>query len=166
MNSRIPLYLVTVALLFAGCASTPPVQPAATSKSEFASAVFSGQIMELEKPTPGAEAFRAFHQGATGFVSVASVRGGVEKLATQHCTRRNQVVRPIQETSSTPPHILGNFPRVEWLFECVERPKIVGQGSSSSDKFAKLEQLKKLLDDGILTRLEFESEKAKLLALP
>lgn len=166
MNLRTPLLLVTVALLFAGCASTPPVQSAATSKSEFTSAVFSGQTMELEKPTPGAEVFRAFHQGATGFVSVASVRGGVEKLATQHCARRSQVVRPIRETSSTPPHILGNFPRVEWLFECIERPKATSQGSSSSDKFAKLEQLKKFLENGTLTKQEFEAEKAKLLALP
>lgn len=160
------LSLALAALLLVACANTPPVQPAASSKSGFAGAVYSGQTIELDKPTPGAELFRAFQQGATGFVSIASVRGGVDELATQHCARRGKTVRPIQETASTPPHVLGNFPRVEWLFECVDLQKNTTPPASSADKFTKLERLKKLLDDGTLSKQEFEAEKTKILALP
>ena len=163
---RTPLCLTSIAALLSACASAPPVQPARTSKSEFAGAVYSGQTVELDKPTPGAETFRAFQQGSTGFVSVASVRANVERLASQHCARRGQVVRPVQETASTPPHVLGNFPRVEWLFECADPRKAETQVGPDTDKFAKLEKLKKLLDDGALTRQEFDVEKSKLLALP
>jgi hypothetical protein len=155
-----------VALVLVACAHTPAVQLAANSKSEFAGAVYSGQTVELDKPTPGVELYRAFQQGATGFVSVASVRGGVEEIANQHCARRGRSARPIQETASTPPHMLGNYPRVEWLFECTDAPKAVGQQVTTSDKLDKLERLKKLLDNGTLTRQEFEAEKAKVLTSP
>lgn len=152
------------AALIAGCASTTAVMPAASSKSGFDGAVYSGEIVELEKPTSGAEVFRIFQQGATGFVSLASVRGGVEEIATQFCTRKGKAVHPVQERTSVPPHILGNFPRVEWLFECIEPKKSTASSSAAPDKYERLERLKKLLDSGTLTQAEFDSEKAKLLA--
>lgn len=84
-------------------------------------------------------------------------------MATKHCARRSRVVRPVQETTSRPPHVLGNFPRVEWLFECAEQ---VGGSSTAAvgvDKLTQVERLKKLLDSGALTQQEFEREKAKVL---
>jgi hypothetical protein len=131
--------------------------------------VYSGETVQLDQPTPGATQYRVFEQGATGFVSVASVRQTVEDIATKHCARKGQVVHPIQETASKPPHILGNFPRVEWVFECVDSPASAAKQSASlpqADKVTQLERLKKLLDSGALTQSEYDKEKSKLLASP
>src|SRR5262245_11452890 len=157
---------IALLLLFAGCASNPPVQPAATSKSQFEGAAYGGEIVELDKPTPGAEVFRAFYQGGSGFVSVSSVRRTVEEMATKHCARRGKVPRPLQETSSKPPYVLGNFPRVELLFECSDPLAINSDSSSGVDKLGQIERLKKLLDSGALTQQEYDREKAKILGAP
>lgn len=143
-----------------GCASNPPVQPTATSKSQFDGAVYGGEVSQLERPTPGAESYRAFYQGGTGFVSVSSVRSTVDGMANQHCARKDKVVRPIQETTSKPPHVLGNYPRVELLFECADR---AGTSAAAPDRLAQIERLKKLLDSGALTQQEYEREKSKVL---
>jgi hypothetical protein len=154
------------AWLLIGCAGNPPVQPAATSKSQFGGAVYGGEIAELQRPTPGAEVYRAFYQGGSGFVSVSSVRETVEEMATKHCSRTGKTVRALQETSSRPPHVLGNFPRVEWLFECAPPPATSASSSAGTDKLSQVERLKKLLDSGALTQQEFEREKAKVLGAP
>jgi hypothetical protein len=69
----------------------------------------------------------------------------------------------LSERTSSPPHILGNFPRIEILFTC-EKSGEVKAASSSSEKYEQIKQLKDLLDAGALTNEEFESEKSKLLA--
>jgi len=152
-----------VAIVLAGCSSNPPVQPASNSKSQFGDAVYGGEASELGKATPGAEIYRAFYQGGSGFVSVSSVRETVEELAAKQCARSGKAARPLQETSSKPPHVLGNFPRVEWLFECTAPLATNAPNQQITDKLGQLERLKKLLDSGALTQQEFEREKAKLL---
>lgn len=160
-----PFLCLFIAIAITGCANTTAVLPAVASKSEFQGAVYSGETVQLDKKTPGAEVFRMFQQGATGFVSVAEVRADVEVAATKHCARRGKAVRHIQETASKPPHILGNFPRVEWLFECVDAPQPTMAPRTDSDRFGQIERLKKLLDSGALTQQEFDREKAKVLGL-
>jgi hypothetical protein len=164
----IPVRLVTllVAAAVLGCAANPPVQPAASSKSQFDGAVYGGEVAQLEKPTPGAEVYRAFYQGGSGFVSVSSVRETVEEMATKHCARQGKIARPLQETTSKPPYVLGNFPRVEWLFECWGSLPSSTAGSPAVDKLGQIERLKKLLDSGALTQQEYEREKAKILGAP
>ena len=154
--------LLGVALLLS-CASNPPVQLAVASKSEFDGAVYPGETTQLEKATPGAEAYRAFYQGGSGFVSISSVRSTVEDMASRHCARQGKQPRPLQETVAKAPFILGNFPRVEWLFECAEKPG-AETSSTGSDRLAQLERLKKLLDSGALTQQEYDREKARILS--
>lgn len=84
-------------------------------------------------------------------------------MATGQCARKGKMVRPLQERAAIPPYILGNFPRVEWLFECTEMPVSKASGAQAVDKVGQIERLKKLLDSGALTQQEFESEKAKIL---
>jgi hypothetical protein len=73
-------------------------------------------------------------------------------------------MRGLVETDAKPPYIIGNFPRVELVFECV--PRAGGAPPVASGKYDKLAALKKLLDSGALTPGEFEQEKAKVLAEP
>lgn len=111
--------LILLILLLTGCAKSGTIQPAKTSESGFAGAVYSGETSQVSPPTPGEESFRIFHQAATGFVSVETIRRSAETRATEFCKRKNKSLNVVQETTSTPPHILGNFPRVELVFECL-----------------------------------------------
>lgn len=151
------------AIALSACGTTVMVQPASTSKSQFEGAVYSGVVTDTAKPNPNAELYRVFQQGATGFVPVSGVRGGVEELANNFCSKQGRMVRLVRETTSPMLLLPGNFPRVEWLFECEESPVME---SPSTDRLDRLERLKKLLDGGALTQDEFDKEKAKILASP
>jgi hypothetical protein len=71
----------------------------------------------------------------------------------------------VQENSGA--SILGNFPRVELVFECVPKSNTGPAAEAvSPSKYDKLASLKKLLDSGALTQAEFDRENAKLLAEP
>jgi hypothetical protein len=153
-------------LVLVACANTTAIQLAASSKSQFEGAVYSGETVTLDKPTPGAESYRLFQQGATGFVSLQSVRSGVEELASGHCERKGKAMHGLVETHAKPPYVLGNFPRVELVFECIDRSSTAAAPTTDTDRYAKLAKVKKLLDDGTLTQQEFEQEKAKILAAP
>jgi hypothetical protein len=88
--------------------------------SAFAGAVFPGETVELERPTPNGAQFRVFQQGATGFVSIQTVREGVQKAAAEFCAAEGMGYRRLSETHALPPYIPGNFPRVELVFECLD----------------------------------------------
>lgn len=72
----------------------------------------------------------------------------------------------LQETTSRPPHILGNFPRAELVFECAAKAAPTGTPQAEDVRFTKLSNLKKLLDSGTLTQAEFEQEKKRVLSQP
>lgn len=156
--------LAATILLF-GCAQTTPVQRADSSQSGFDGAVFGGKTSIINDNTAGAAEHRVFQQGATGWVSLASVRATVEQRATAFCDRKGQIMNPLRETASEPPYILGNFPRVEIVFSCTDKPTSA-MAATDDPKYVKLANLKKLLDSGTLTREEFEREKAKVLSQP
>lgn len=164
MTARVGVLLVVVSLI--GCGQTSAIQATDKSKSHFADSAFKGETVVLAQPTKGSEQFRLFQQGATGYVSLQSVRDDVESRAVQFCERKGQSMNALQETTSTPPHILGNFPRAELVFECVAKSAPVGNPQTEDVKFTKLSNLKKLLDSGALTQAEFEQEKKKILNQP
>ena len=66
------------------------------------------------------------------------------------------------EQISQPPYILGNFPRIEIVFALIEKSENTSP-RPERDRYAEIEKLKKLLDQGALTQDEFEREKAKIL---
>lgn len=75
-------------------------------------------------------------------------------------------MKTLQETTSKPPHILGNFPRIEIVFACFDKSSAAAALADEDHKFTKLINLKKLLDGGVLSLEEFEREKAKILSQP
>jgi hypothetical protein len=152
--------------LISGCADSSPIQPASTSQSQFQDAVYKGESVTISNGKPGSEEFRVFQQGGTGFVSIQSVRESAEQRANRFCDRKGQAMNPLRETTSKPPYILGNFPRIEIVFECIDKPTAVVSPPGDDVKYEKLVNLKKLLDSGVLTQEEFEREKAKILSQP
>lgn len=155
-----------IAICLSGCGQTSAIQSTASSRSHFDGAAFAGETVTLSEPTKGSEEYRLFQQGATGYVSLQSVRDDVEQRAVQFCERKGRSMNALRETTSKPPHILGNFPRSELVFECVDKAASPGTATAGDIKFTKLSNLKKLLDGGVLTQAEFEREKAKILNQP
>ena len=158
MRATIGLVAFSIMTLI-GCSSAGSIQSTASSDSEFEGAVFDGELTVVNEPTPGVDSHRVFHQAATGFVSVQSIRQTAEKRVDDFCSREGRLVRVLSERTSKPPHILGNFPRIEIEFECIES----GNSASRSTKYDDLAKLKDLLDDGAISETEYEAEKAKLL---
>jgi hypothetical protein len=94
-----------------------------------------------------------------------SVRDDAEERAKEFCDRKGKVMESLTETTATPPYILGNFPRIEIVFDCVAKPA-TATAVSGDDKYTKLAKLKQLLDSGAITQDEFNREKEKILAEP
>ena len=167
--SRIVIFtanLVVVAFALSGCAETATIQPVASSKSQFEGAVFHGTTATISVTPPGVEEYRVFQQGGTGFVSIQSVREDAEQRAAEFCKRMDKLMKPLRETTANPPYILGNFPRVEIIFGCIDKPPSVAKPSDEEAKLRQLLDLQKLRDRGVLTEQEFEREKATILNEP
>jgi hypothetical protein len=161
MNRRVAL----LPFLLAGfaCATSSTIQPADRSKSGFEGAVYPGELHVVAEDKTGAQRYRVFEQGATGFVSVQSVRDDVEQRASSFCEKDGAVAKTLTEQTSKPPHILGNFPRVEVVFVCVPKPNLAAPSSFQDETYIKLSNLKKLLDQSVITKEEFEAQKARIL---
>lgn len=149
-----------------GCRQTTAILATNKSKSQFDGAVYGGETVTLGEATKGHEVYRLFQQGATGFVPPQAVRDDVEQRAIQSCDRKRRAMKALRETTSKPPHSLGNFPRDELIFECDEKVVAPTTAAGEDIEFTKLSNLKKLLDNGVLTQAEFEREKAKVLSQP
>ena len=158
------ILLLIMAIYLSGCSTASSIQKADKSKSAFDGAVFEGESSIVSEGVPESETYRIFHRAATGFVSVNTIRVSAERRANIFCGKKNKVMQVIKEHTSKPPHILGNFPRIEIIFTCVDSPKIINPSSNVDDKYSRLRKLKLLLDDGVITQKEFEEQKKKLLS--
>ena len=166
VNTSFVALSAALSYFLSGCSATPPIQPASSSKSAFAGAVYKGKTVTVSAGTPGNEAYRVFNEGATGFVSISSVRDAAETRANYFCYRKGKAMESLQETTAQPPYILGNFPRVEIVFDCIANPALLTQSAADDPKYTKLVNLKKLLDGGVINQDEFDREKAKILSQP
>ena len=117
--------LLSCAFLLAacgGCAVNSGVLQAKDNKSFFEGAAYEGETKILAEDKTGSEQYRVFQQAATGYIPTSVVRDECEQQANKHCESLGKSVKLLQERTSVPPHILGNFPRAELLFICL--PKI------------------------------------------
>ena len=163
---RTVVMIVCVCSALAGCGVTGPVQPANSSNSGFDGAVYKGTTVTTKPAPAGAETYRVFIQGATTFVSMSSVRSDAEGRATEFCGRTGKEMESLTETTADPPYILGNFPRIEIVFDCIAKSAPIALPAVTDPKYTKLIDLKKLLDSGVITQAEFDAEKAKILSQP
>lgn len=160
VRSNIVLVL-SFGIALVGCSSATSVQKADISRSGFDGAVFNGETTVLRDDIPDSDAYRIFHHGATGFTPVTAVRSSAEQRAQQFCSSKGKLYELLRETVSVGAHVLGNFPRAELVFTCLDRQADKELGST--DRYEELRKLKSLLDEGIITQSEYEREKNEIL---
>lgn len=160
--SRIASAMGAALPLLLGCTMASPIRPAATSSSPFWFPGW-GKPERLVSAVPEGEQFRISHRGSTGFTPVSALRRTAEARASAFCEDEDRSMTRISEQASSPPHVLGNFPRFELVFVCTEKPGAARSSVPSEDPYERLVRLKQLLDAGVIFEEEFEREKRELL---
>ena len=158
-------FLVPLFLLLTACSSMSPIEKESESESHFKDAVFEGKDFYISEEEILGERYRVFHQASTGFSGTSGIRRSAMQRANSFCQKidLNKMMLTVSEHTASPPYILGNFPRIEIIFACVDR-KSAQTSIASTDKYDLLTKIKDLLDKGVLTQQEFETEKKKILA--
>ncbi len=149
--------MVGATLLIAGCASNSGVMPI------------------------GKDTYMVSRQAASGFSGSGTLKAEAFQEASLYCEKQGKSVQVVNTIEAQPPFILGNFPKAEVQFMCLDknnvelnRPKLhktpdtvieVKQSPSpvKADTYTELKKLKELLDSGVLTQDEFNAQKKKLL---
>ncbi len=157
------LIIITSMIMLTACSTSSTIKKASESKSDFDGAVYEGEKFVVNNSVSDKDAYRIFHQASTGFTSIQSIRNSAEKRASNFCKRQGKEMLALRERTSSPPHILGNFPRIEIVFSCINNKKSV-EVINNNDKYKKIERLKNLLDGGALTNEEYQVEKKKILS--
>ena len=159
--------VISICLSTAACSIASSIQRADTSTSGFDGAFYDGEESILRDDIPDSEAFRIFHQGATGFVSVQSVRISAERRARTFCEDKGLSYELLRATVSAGAHVAGNFPRAELVFACLpaqESMRTTNTDVVKPGRYDELRELKALLDEGVITLEEYEKEKSEVLA--
>lgn len=158
---------ITICLAIAACSTASSIKRADQSKSGFDGAVYDGEESVLRDDIPDSAAYRIFHQGATGFVSVQSVRTSAAGRATAFCEGKGLRYELLRERVSVGAHVAGNFPRAELVFACLPKTNTASNADLETNKtsrYEELRELKSLLDEGVITQEEYEQEKREILA--
>ena len=69
----------------------------------------------------GPDTFMVSHQAATGFSGLGTLKADAVKEANEYCIGQNKNIRIVNTSESSPPYILGNYPRVEIQFMCLDK---------------------------------------------
>jgi hypothetical protein len=157
---------VIACLFLTACSVSSSIQRAEQSKSGFDGAVYEGEETIIRDDIPDSEAYRIFHQGATGFVSVQSVRNSAENRSKSFCENKGLRYELLRERVSVGAHVAGNFPRSELVFTCIAintEQNTQNSPTAPTNRYDELRELKSLLDDGVITQEEYKQEKVKIL---
>lgn len=159
------LFVAPIFLFLSACSSMSPIQKESESTSHFDGAVYEGKDFYTLGEEVEGEKYRVFHQASTGFSGTSGIRKSATKRANDFCRKkdRSKKMLTVSEHTAAPPYILGNFPRIEIIFVCVDK-EATQTTVAVADKYDRLTKIKELLDSGILTQAEFETEKKKILA--
>jgi hypothetical protein len=67
----------------------------------------------------GPDSFMVSRQAATGFSGSGTLKGEALNEAGQYCTAQNKVVLVTNTIEARPPYVMGNFPKAEVHFMCL-----------------------------------------------
>lgn len=128
----------------------------------------------------GNNTFKVYRQAASGFVSPNATKCRTLSAANQFCIDQGKSLKILLFKEHQPPYILGNFPRAEIHFTCLDAndPELKTGEFVNTQQFSqcveigqndnhilevKLKAFNKLLSDGLITKNEFDEQKKKLL---
>jgi len=154
--------IITIVFVFSGCSRKEPIVKVSESKSYFADAVYEGQEFYASDKITSEVKYRVFNQASSGFSGTSGIRQNAENRAIVFCRKQKKTMLKLNEHTAKPPYILGNYPRIEIIFVCINKENITTK--QLDDKYEKLSKIKVLLDNGTLTQKEFDKEKAHILA--
>jgi hypothetical protein len=85
----------------------------------------------------GKDTFMVSRQAATGFSGSGTLKAEAFKEANQYCLSQKKVLQIVNTSEAQPPYVLGNFPKAEVQFMCLEpndselaRPKLKKEADS------------------------------------
>jgi len=154
--------IISTVIFLAGCASNSGVMPI------------------------GQDTYMVSRQAATGFSGSGTLKSEAFQEANEYCTNLGKSIQVVNTSESSPPYVLGNFPKAEIQFMCLSakdaeltRPKLKKEADAvveikndisvkdnsekSKDIYAELIKLDELHKKGIITDSEFNSQKKKIL---
>jgi hypothetical protein len=150
--------LLAVAMLLSSCGISSPILQYSESKSNF-----KNPPELIDNNYPAKDIYRIYHRASSGFTPMQKIREAAEQRINKFAQQQGKSFIVLGEKMSMPPYILGNFQRIEIVFALFDKAEKPINTTPKLDKFSKLEKLKKLLDDGALTKEEYEKEKKKVL---
>lgn len=130
----------------------------------------------------GEDTYMVSRQAASGFSGMGTLKAEAFAEAKAFCDNQNKHLQVVKTQEAQPPYIAGNFPKAEVQFMCLSeddpelmRPKLRRDAGVSlevkkditpkeKDLYTELKKLKELLDEGIITQEEFDTEKKELLS--
>lgn len=68
----------------------------------------------------GPDTYMVSIQAATGFSGLGNLKADAFQEANQYCTSQKKHIRVVNTSESSPPYVLGNYPRVEIQFMCLD----------------------------------------------
>lgn len=156
------VYLLGFLLIITGCATVPPMQLTPGAENVYVAKSDPGDNYEMIGPVSGFDG-----KGCGGF----GYMGSYERATTNLRNRTyNMGGNYAQIISLTEPHLRGDCFDNEYVIRATAFKKVRNQPSpipileAGEEKLTKkLRELKKLVDDGVLTKEEYENQKSKLL---
>ncbi len=109
------VFLVALTLV-TSCATSSQISRYSESR-----AYFNSQPRVTKNEYSESDIYTLYERGATGFVSIQTLRLNLERRAELFANRQNKSFVVIGEKISEPPYILGNFPRIQIVFALVDK---------------------------------------------
>jgi len=72
----------------------------------------------------GPDTFMVSRQAASGFSGLGTLKAEAFQEANKYCGSIGKYLRVVNTSESSPPYILGNFPRAEVQFMCLDKSDI------------------------------------------
>lgn len=69
----------------------------------------------------GQDTFMVSRQAATGFSGSGSLKAEAFGEANQYCAAQKKTMQVVSTHEAAPPYILGNFPKAELQFMCLDK---------------------------------------------
>jgi hypothetical protein len=67
----------------------------------------------------GPDTYMISRQAATGFSGMGTLKADALREAGAYCIRQHKTAQLVSASESTPPFVLGNFPKAEIEFKCI-----------------------------------------------